>query len=712
MKEKRFGVRSALRVAIIYALFAGIWVLFTDRLLGTLIADPRKIIELEIFKGWAFVAVSAVLLFMLVHRELRTRARAEEALGESEEKYRALMQNANDGIVIVDAETGVILEVNKRFEELVGMPAEKIIGMRQSELYPREEKEHCRRLFEEVVKGRGFVSGEFCVYRRDSRHVPVEISAGAIEVDGRKLIQAIFRDITERRKVEEELRTERDRAAKYLNVADVILRALDAEGRVSLINKKGCDILGYEEQEILGKNWFDSFVPERVRDEVKDVFHKLMTGELTEGEYYENPIVNRGGEEKIIAWHNTLVRDDGGKVVATLSSGEDITARKQAEEQARYRLEHLATLHVIDMIVSSSLDLRVTLQEFLNFVISQLHVDAADVLLLNPHTQVLEFGAHRGFRSEAIRHTRLRLGKGIAGHAALEHRTISVPNLLDPESGFIRNQLLEEERFIAYHVVPLIAKGKVKGVLEILNRSPLAFNAELTDFIESLAAQAAIAIDNAEMFNELQHTNSELILAYDTTIEGWSRAMELRDKETEGHTKRAAEMTLRIARAMGMKEEDLVHVRRGALLHDIGKMIIPDVVLMKTGPLTPEEWEIMRRHPTYAFELLTPIPYLRQAIDIPYCHHERWDGTGYPRGLKGEQIPLAARIFSLADTWDALCHERRYHEAWSEERICDHIRSLAGTQFDPKVVQAFTELECSGSAGRPACAVSADKDKA
>lgn len=185
----------------------------------------------------------------------------------------------------------------------------------------------------------------------------------------------------------------------------------------------------------------------------------------------------------------------------------------------------------------------------------------------------------------------------------------------------------------------------------------------------------------------------ELTRAYDTTIEGWAKALELRDKETEGHTKRATEMTLRIARAMGLTEEQLLHVRRGALLHDIGKMSIPDSVLLKNGPLTEDEWGIMRRHPVYAFVLLSPIAYLRPAIDIPYCHHERWDGAGYPRGLKGEQIPLAARIFALADTWDALYSERRYHAAWSEEQVRDHIRSLAGTQFDPQVVEAFLSLE-------------------
>lgn len=368
-------------------------------------------------------------------------------------------------------------------------------------------------------------------------------------------------------------------------------------------------------------------------------------------------------------------------------------ALRESEVRARNRLEHLTTLHAIDLIISSNLDLRLTLREILDLVISQLHVDAADVLLLNPHTQMLEFAAMQGFRDKRIRHSRLRLGEGIAGRSALEQRSITMPDLLAPDSGYIRTPLLESEAFIAYVAVPLIAKGQVKGVLEVLHRSSLVFDEEWMKFLEALAAQAAIAIDNATLFNDLQRSAAELILAYDTTIEGWARALELRDQETVGHTQRATEMTLHIARALGMSEAELVHIRRGSLLHDIGKMSIPDSILLKTGPLTEEEWAIMRQHPVHAYELLVPIPYLRSAIDIPYCHHERWDGSGYPRGLKGEQIPLAARIFALADTWDALYSDRRYHTAWSEEQVREYIRSLAGSQFDPKVVEVFLGME-------------------
>jgi putative nucleotidyltransferase with HDIG domain len=180
-----------------------------------------------------------------------------------------------------------------------------------------------------------------------------------------------------------------------------------------------------------------------------------------------------------------------------------------------------------------------------------------------------------------------------------------------------------------------------------------------------------------------------LVAAYDATISGWSRAMDLRDRETEGHSQRVAEHTVLIARAMGVDEQELIHVRRGALLHDMGKLGIPDSILHKPGKLTPEEWVVMKRHPTLGYDMLKDIEYLQPALDIPYCHHEKWDGTGYPRGLKGEEIPLVARIFAVVDVWDALISDRPYRSAWSKEDAAAYIREQSGKHFEPKLVDLF-----------------------
>ena len=188
---------------------------------------------------------------------------------------------------------------------------------------------------------------------------------------------------------------------------------------------------------------------------------------------------------------------------------------------------------------------------------------------------------------------------------------------------------------------------------------------------------------------QVERLNSELTVAYDKTIEGWSRALDLRDKETEGHSQRVTDMTMALAHAAGLEAAALSHLRRGALLHDVGKLGIPDGILLKPGPLTEAEWVVMRQHPVYAYEWLWPIEYLRPALDIPYCHHERWDGEGYPRRLRGEAIPLAARLFAVADVWDALRSNRPYRASWPSERVRAYFETEAGAHFDPAVVDLF-----------------------
>jgi putative nucleotidyltransferase with HDIG domain len=365
--------------------------------------------------------------------------------------------------------------------------------------------------------------------------------------------------------------------------------------------------------------------------------------------------------------------------------------RMRLHEQAERRSRQLASLSEIDRTIASILDVRISLQMILRHVCEQLAVDAAGVLVFNEPLQSLEFTAGRGLLSPGMLGTRQRLGEGQAGKAALERQMVQIPDVAASRAVFSRSNFIKAEQVAAYFAIPLITKGKLKGVLEVYQRTPLYPNEEWLDFLNTLASQAAIAIDNVQMFEHLQRSTDELELAYDATIEGWSHALDLRDKETEGHTQRVTELTVRLARLFGISEMDLVQVRWGALLHDIGKMGVPDGILLKPGPLTDEEWVVMKKHPGLAYELLTPIRFLRQALDIPYCHHEKWDGSGYPRGLKGDRIPLVARIFAVVDVWDAVTSDRPYRLAWSQEKARQHIREGAGTHFDPHVVEKFFE---------------------
>jgi putative nucleotidyltransferase with HDIG domain len=361
------------------------------------------------------------------------------------------------------------------------------------------------------------------------------------------------------------------------------------------------------------------------------------------------------------------------------------------------QLKRINALHSIDMAITSSLDLRVTLDIFLEQVINQLEIDAAAVLLLNQATHGLEYYVSKGFRTSPLKHTKLKIGESNAGRAVRERRVITIANLKEDSDTSKVPKYFSEENFVCYIAVPLIAKGEIKGVLELFHRSVCDTDDEWLEFLETIATQAAIAIDDATLFESLQRSNVDLALAYDSTIEGWARALDLRDEETEGHSRRVTELTLCIARELGMKDEELVHVRRGALLHDIGKMGIPDKILLKPGELDEEEWKIMKNHPNLAHDMLYPIEYLRPALDIPFYHHEKWDGTGYPKGLKGNEIPLAARIFAVVDVWDALLSDRPYRKAWTKEKATEYIQSQAGIHFDPGVVEVFLSWTCTGT---------------
>jgi putative nucleotidyltransferase with HDIG domain len=296
-----------------------------------------------------------------------------------------------------------------------------------------------------------------------------------------------------------------------------------------------------------------------------------------------------------------------------------------------------------------------------------------------------------GFRTTPERHIGLDDQCDAAGQVAQGRHMVQIPNLASSQDS-VPKSLSDAEQFQAYFGVPLISKNQVKGVLEVYKRTVLDPDEEWLAFLNALSAQAAIAIDSSQLFTSLQRRNEELRTAYESTLEGWALALELRDVETQGHTRRVTEMTVNLARHMGVPEEDIVQIRRGAILHDIGKMAIPDSILLKPGSLTDDEWIIMRQHPVYAYQMLSSITFLRPALDIPYSHHEHWDGAGYPQGLKGEAIPLWARIFAVVDVWDALRSERVYHRAVPDDQVRAYLENQAGRQFDPHVVEAFIEL--------------------
>jgi response regulator RpfG family c-di-GMP phosphodiesterase len=368
------------------------------------------------------------------------------------------------------------------------------------------------------------------------------------------------------------------------------------------------------------------------------------------------------------------------------------TYRMRLHEQMQRQLQYLTGLLSIDTSISTSSDLLATLHTILDQVRIQLEVDAASVLRLDRRHQTLRYVAGVGFRTTLAGASRILLGDGMLGEALQAHQPVAISAIPTQDPRAIRGDLLQAEGVVAYFAMPLVVKGELKGALEVFHRAVLRPDESWLRFLKMLAMQTSIAIENAELLEQLQRTNDDLISAYDSTLEGWARALELRDADTEGHSRRVTQLTVRLAQHLGFAPPMIEDIRRGALLHDIGKVGVPDEILNKPGPLTAEERRVMEQHPTYAHMLLAPIGYLRQVLDIPYCHHERWDGKGYPRGLRGAEIPLAARIFAIVDVWDALTSARPYRAAWSAEDACAYIASQAGSQFDPMLVAAFLRL--------------------
>ena len=405
------------------------------------------------------------------------------------------------------------------------------------------------------------------------------------------------------------------------------------------------------------------------------------------------PLIVGGEVLTLVSFASSDLRESDVPAITAFANQAAIAIENtQLYQETDQRLKKMTALNKIDQAITGSFDLEIILNIILENLLEQLEVDAAAVLSYQEDLQTLQFTNGRGFQTSFQKGRELRLGEGYAGRVALQREHILVPDLSQDQGKFKEPERLLKEKFVSFYGVPLIVKGKMVGVLEIFHRSTLDPDTEWENYLQVMASHIAIAIDNITLFNDLQRSNVDLTLAYDATIEGWARALELKDLETVGHSRRVVELTMKLARKMEISSEKITHIRRGALLHDIGKMGVPDSIIQKPGKLTDEEWQIMRKHPVYAYDWLSPIEYLYPALDIPYCHHERWDGTGYPRGLESEQIPLEARIFAIVDVWDALRSDRPYRKAWSKEKTIAHIKEESGKHFDPQVVDVFLEL--------------------
>ena len=357
------------------------------------------------------------------------------------------------------------------------------------------------------------------------------------------------------------------------------------------------------------------------------------------------------------------------------------------------RQSQLGALMGVGRAINSSLGLKRVLEEVMDTLIELMRAERGFLMLRYPNTGELSVRIARGIAHVNLDEESFKVSRTIVTRVAEFGEPILTTNAQnDPR--FNSQMSIAAFQLRSILCAPLKIKNELIGVIYVDNRARSGiFQESELGLIKAFADQAAVAIDNAQLFENLQASNRELQDAYQATLEGWVQALDMRDKETEGHTQRVTILTERLARSMGVEGDALINIIRGALLHDIGKMAIPDGILLKPDKLTDDERALIQKHPQYAFDMLRRIEFLLPAIDIPYCHHEKWDGTGYPRGLKGEEIPFAARIFPVVDVWDALISDRPYRKGYPQDEVRERIKADSGKHFDPRVVEAFFALD-------------------
>jgi PAS domain S-box-containing protein/putative nucleotidyltransferase with HDIG domain len=498
-------------------------------------------------------------------------------------------------------------------------------------------------------------------------------------------MEGFVEDITTSKNTQNQL-TKLSQAVEQNPIGIVIT---DGVGQIEYANQGMVKVFGYEPGELIGQP-INILVPETVQPEELDILRQAMRN----GSTYRGEMKNRkkSGEPFWERYVLSPMKSAEGKTVNTLCLLEDITEQFDNKARITQQVEELSALRTIDLAISSNLDLLATLNIIANLAVKQLKVDAVCIHLYDARFHMLHTAVHSGFLNDLPEDVPFPAAADLSDWELVEEFSIHIPDNLIEKKASHRLSFPADDRFAACFGLPLVAKAEVKGLFRVFLKNPMSPEQHWLDFFYNLAAQTAIAMDNYELFRNLKQSNMDLLQAYDTTIEGWSRALNYRDAETEDHSVRTTRWTIELAREMGYPTEELVHIRRGALLHDIGKVAVPDNILNKPGPLTDDEWVVMRQHPQAAHDVLAPIQFLNKSLDIPFCHHERWNGMGYPRGLKGQEIPLGARIFSVIDVYDALTSDRPYRPAWAEEKVINYLREQSGIQFDPAVVEAFLSL--------------------
>jgi PAS domain S-box-containing protein/putative nucleotidyltransferase with HDIG domain len=600
------------------------------------------------------------------------RKRAEQALSTSTKRNELLIQASTD-CIFLESLSGEILECNNVAEEVFGYTREELLTMNVTDLVTRDFTADKPDYVTWQIEQGGHFSNIPNV-KKDGIIFPVEISTKITDIEGTRFAVAYVRDITERKKTENAIL---ESEAKFKALAQTAAAGIfiNRDDQFLYVNPMWCEITGFTEPELLNTSLW-KVINHGDGGAVRQKYNELLRTESGMIRF-ETSFNIRTGEQKWLDVTAGFIDYQGEK--ATIGTAIDITNRKQREHD-------LEVVAKIGEALRTDLTREKVRTTILAELMDLLSIEGAIISTIEDQKDLPNLVRAVGCW-QSIDNRQLKANEGLTGFIVSSCKPYVNINA-SHDAYFAFPELISN--LVTLAGVPLVAKGETIGSI-IIGANRLMSENELR-LLKTIGDLAASAIHRSDLYEQTSVQATELKRAYDATLEGWAHALELRDKETQGHSLRIANMTLELAKRMGIDDLNLDNIRRGALLHDIGKMGVPDTILLKPGKLTEDEWSIMQKHPTYAYEMLSELPYFKDVLDIPYCHHEWWDGTGYPRGLKGEQIPLSARIFAIVDAWDALVSDRPYRKAWTKQNALKHLVDQAGTHFDEEVVTAFAQM--------------------
>jgi PAS domain S-box-containing protein/putative nucleotidyltransferase with HDIG domain len=600
------------------------------------------------------------------------RKRREQALINSQKRNQLLIEASTDAI-FMESLDGSIIDCNDVALQMYGYSREEMLKLNVTALVSPEIT-HKIKNYTQWELDQGGAIRDIVNVRKNGSTFPVEVSLRQTRVTESPVLVAYVRDISQQKDAARVIfeNEEKFRTLSETTTAGIFIYRGD---KYLYVNPMWCQITGFSAEELMAKKPLDLMNPEVNISAVSHIEQDL-DGEIGRARV-EHSITTSTGEIHTIDLSVTRIIFESQPAI--IGTAIDITNRKQREHE----LEVIAEM-------SEALRANISRDQVLDTAMAKLmailKLDGALFSLIDQTDQFIERKKASGVW-KSLENLPMARDQGLSGFIIsnglpyINNHPESDPYLLHPEL---------VKGFMALAGVPLIAKGKTIGALTVGSRQHFSEN-DLR-LLKAIGDLTAGAIHRADLFDQTVQQTEELRHAYDSTLEGWALALELRDKETQGHSVRIAKMTLRLAKRLGIPESQMENIRRGALLHDIGKLAVPDSILLKNGALTPDEWTIIQKHPSYAYDMLSQIKFFKDAIDIPYCHHEWWDGSGYPRGLDGKNIPLPARIFCIVDVWDALTSNRPYRGAWQKKEALAHIINQAGTHFDPDIVNEFIQM--------------------